>query len=259
MVNSKKNDKNTLDNRGLIFRFTDKVYPLKLSNKYLPPQINTMLIVSTSRGVECGKVVLMSAYKNNKNAKKDLNIYKILRIATTKDLSKYNDLFSEEEKISKICIKKIAEYQVPMKLIRTDLTFDRNRVFFHYKQIEIKQKKRNRATLEELIRDLSKTLKVKVDFNQVGDRGSAKISGGMGSCGKKLCCATWLNKNKQISIKMAKSQGLGINMQKLSGLCGRLHCCLQYEMDNYNKGKLIDSENKTQEVEKFLDLFTEEN
>ena len=143
------------------------------------------------------------------------------------------------------------------------MVFDKKKIFFYYKLLEERGKKKTkeRVNLKEIVKDLSQTLGLKIEFIQVGFRGDAKVTGGLGNCGQHLCCANWLHRPKQITVKMAKEQGLPINIQKISGVCGRLQCCLHYEVDLYTDGKLNDILQKEQkeDVDEYLQMFSEDS
>jgi len=233
---------------GLKFRFSEKIYPLRLSSRYVPPKVGSFLVVETNRGKECGKVIAIPECVHRQQ-KKDIQILKILRQATAEDLTLLLKVEEEESAISRICIDKIDEYQMPMKLIKTDLVFDRTRVFLHYRVAEENLDRKNKLNFREISRDLVHLLNMKGEFVQVGNRSEAKLTGGYGSCGKSLCCASWLTKPKQVTIKSVKEQGIPINIQKLTGVCGRLQCCLQYDSHLYTKGKLNDTVQSKSAVE----------
>ncbi|MFH1428695.1 MAG: regulatory iron-sulfur-containing complex subunit RicT [Candidatus Margulisiibacteriota bacterium] len=242
---------------GLKFRFSEKLYALRLSSRYVPPKPGSYIVVDTSRGVECGEVVNLPVV-SKKNEKKDVHILKIIRQATAEDLAVLLKLPEEETNISKICINKFYEYGLPLKLIKTELVFDKKKVYFHYRLIE-DSKKKKKVNLKDIAKDMNKIIDMKVEFVQVGTKGEAKVTGGLGNCGKTLCCTSWLQRPKHTSIKMAKEQSVPINIQKITGVCGRLECCLQYELEQYSNGKLIDevAPRQTEDVEEYLKVFSE--
>ncbi|MFA5928428.1 MAG: regulatory iron-sulfur-containing complex subunit RicT [Candidatus Margulisiibacteriota bacterium] len=227
----------SIENLGLKFRFSEKTYFLRLSGKYVPPKPGSFLVVETDRGVECGEVVTLPVLPK-RIIKKDVQILKILRQANADDLTALLKLTEEEGQLSKACIQKIRDYGIPIKLLKTDLVFDRKTVYFYYKFAD--NDKKRKANFKDITRDLSNTLLARIEFVLVGNRLEAKAGGGYGTCGQGLCCATWLPRPKQVTIKMAKEQNVPINIQKISGACGRLQCCLQYELDSYTNGRLSD-------------------
>ncbi|MBU0580105.1 MAG: hypothetical protein KKA19_02920 [Candidatus Margulisbacteria bacterium] len=190
-------------------------------------------------------------------------INKVKRKATPEDIQKQKDLSQKEENFVKIFNKKIEEQKLAIKLVGVELLFDGHKAFFYYRKIEDDKRKMVVVNLRPLISELNKELQIKVEVREVGMRGEAKILGGLGECGKTLCCAIWLHKSRPITVKMAKEQGLSINIPKLSGVCGRLKCCLQYEKDCYHDGRMVCGAQKQEKkkedmVKEFADMFKDE-
>ena len=223
---------------GLRFRFSEKIYPLRLSGKYVPPRPGSYLVVDTSKGIECGEVVIM-VENSRKKQRKDFQINKILRQADVKDLEWLLKIPDEEENTSRICMENVTSFDLPVKIVKTHLSFDQKRTIVYYEPLQDSNRNK-KLNLKEVIKALSKAFNTRVEFTQLAVRQSGKVTGGLGSCGKSLCCGTWLNKPKHTTVKMAKEQGIPINVQKLNGVCGRLQCCIQYEADLYTNGKIND-------------------
>jgi len=159
-----------------------------------------------------------------------LPLKQVQRVATVDDIRRLNENTLKEQNGFKVALEKIAHYDLPMKLIMVEYTFDRSRMVFHFSA-------ENRVDFRELAKDLARTLKTRVELHQIGVRDEAKMLGGLGSCGKELCCASFLTEFEPVGIKMAKEQELSLNPQKISGVCGRLMCCLAYEFHCYKHTK----------------------
>ena len=187
------------------------------------------VIVETARGLECGKVVVapreLSA-EENPESEPGLPLKKIFRKATEDDLLKLEENRAGERRAFDICLQKIAEHNLPMKLINVEFTFDVNKIIFFFTAD-------GRVDFRELVRDLASIFRTRIELRQVGVRDEAKLLGGMGGCGRPLCCASFLGEFIPVSIRMAKDQNLSLNPTKISGVCGRLMCCLKYENDLY--------------------------
>lgn len=227
---------------GIKIRHFDKIYPI--DNLSLSIQINQHVIVDTNRGIECG--IVKSRCRCGKKQKFDLKINKIIRIADADDLKKLDGLEAKESNALQVATGKVDELKLPMRIISIEWIFDDSKAIIHYKQDDENDKNNQgrKVNVSELIKQLSGALKIRVEMRQIGPRGEAKILGGVGNCGRGLCCACWLNKSKPVTIKMAKEQNLTINIPKLSGVCGRLMCCLRYERNNYVDSAVLAKENK---------------
>ena len=189
-------------------------------------RVGASVIVNTDRGIEYGEIV---AFLRGvpKTLARDVKLKKVIRYATAEDVAKLGDLPALEEQAKAVAAAKIKEHELPVKIIEVEYLFDANRVVVYYK-IEAGKKPRN---LRDLSRDLSSTLKARVDMRQLSPRDEARISSGIGPCGRVLCCSVWLNKPKHVTVKMVKEQGLALSPTKTSGMCGRLMCCLEYEYE----------------------------
>lgn len=183
-----------------------------------------LVIAQTKRGIECGKVI--SVKKELSENRKILPDEKIIRKASEKDLKSLEIKEQEEKEAWEICKKKIAEHKLKMKIIDVEYMFDRSKLIFYFIS-------ESRVDFRSLVKDLAYTFKVRIELRQVGIRDEARILGGLGICGKPLCCSTFLSDFQSISVKMAKDQGISLNPVKLSGICGRLKCCLKYEQETY--------------------------
>ena len=187
------------------------------------------VLVETSRGLECGKIVVapkeLSADETIES-EPGIPLKKIYRKATEQDLIQLEENHADEKRAFEICLEKIKEHGLPMKLINVEFTFDVNKIIFFFTAD-------GRVDFRELVRDLAAIFRTRIELRQVGVRDEAKLLGGMGGCGRPLCCASFLGDFIPVSIRMAKDQNLSLNPTKISGVCGRLMCCLKYENDLY--------------------------
>ena len=186
------------------------------------------VIVETVRGVEAGRVVVASKQVAESELSDPLK--PVLRLATEDDLRMMLAYKSKEKDALVQCGERIAQHQLPMKLVEAEYTFDGSRLTFYFTADE-------RVDFRALVRDLAATFRTRIELRQIGARDQAKQLGGVGLCGKTLCCSSWITEFGVVSIKMAKEQGLPLNPSKISGVCGRLLCCLSYENDNYVQAK----------------------
>ena len=199
--------------------------------KELKLRVGMTVMVNSNQGLKMGLVA------SNKiiNFRKDKNesFYKVLRVANENDFEAENRRLSVEQKAKTLCSEKIIELKLPMSLSRIVHQPHMNKTIFFFTA-------EGRVDFRQLIRDLASNLRHRIEMKQVGVRDEAKVIGGFGICGETLCCSSWLPDFTPVTIKMAKNQGLALNPSKISGVCGRLMCCLQYEHDNYKemvKGK----------------------
>lgn len=187
------------------------------------------VIVETARGLECAQVVVapreLSA-EENPQSEPGVPLKKIYRKATAADLHQLEENHAGEQRAFKICEEKIREHNLPMKLINVEFTFDVNKMIFSFTAD-------GRVDFRDLVRDLAFIFRTRIELRQVGVRDEAKLLGGMGGCGRPLCCASFLGDFIPVSIRMAKDQNLSLNPTKISGVCGRLMCCLKFENDLY--------------------------
>ena len=184
------------------------------------------VIVETARGIEFGTVV--SAPKEVEDDKVVQPLKPVLRIANQKDIEQEAANKEKEREAFKICLEKIRKHGLEMKLIDAEYTFDNNKVLFYFTAD-------GRIDFRELVKDLAGVFKTRIELRQIGVRDETKIVGGIGICGRPLCCHTHLSEFIPVSIKMAKEQNLSLNPTKISGVCGRLMCCLKHEEDTYEE------------------------
>lgn len=204
-------------NVGKIYYFDPKEYVVKEGDH---------VIVETARGVEYGKVVLTP--RNIKEEDVVHPLKEVLRVATKEDEEREQQNRIKEKEAFKICQKKIREHELDMKLIDAEYTFDNNKVLFYFTAD-------GRIDFRQLVKDLAAIFKTRIELRQIGVRDETKILGGIGICGRCLCCHTYLSEFAPVSIKMAKEQNLSLNQTKISGVCGRLMCCLKNEQETYEE------------------------
>ncbi len=209
---------------GVRFRTAGKIYyfdPAKYQIKK-----GDHVIVETARGVEFGTVV--SDIKEVDDSQVVQPLKPVLRIATERDEEQEQTNKKKEKDAFKICLEKIAKHNLEMKLIDAEYTFDNNKVLFYFTAD-------GRIDFRELVKDLASVFKTRIELRQIGVRDETKIIGGMGICGRTLCCHAHLSEFVPVSIKMAKEQNLSLNPTKISGVCGRLMCCLKHEEETYEE------------------------
>lgn len=209
---------------GVRFRTAGKIYffdPLKFDIKK-----GDNVIVETARGIEFGTVV--GAPKEVENDKVIQPLKPVLRIANERDKEQEAANKIKEKEAFKICLEKIRKHNLEMKLIDAEYTFDNNKVLFYFTAD-------GRIDFRELVKDLASVFKTRIELRQIGVRDETKILGGIGICGRPLCCHTHLSEFIPVSIKMAKEQNLSLNPTKISGVCGRLMCCLKHEEETYEE------------------------
>lgn len=209
---------------GVRFKKAGKIYYFSPDN--LDIKKNTSVIVETARGVEIGECVIESKQIKEEDIVAPLK--NVLRIATEDDIKKFEENKAKEKEAFSICVNKIEQHNLKMKLIDVEYTFDNNKVIFYFTAD-------GRVDFRELVKDLASIFRTRIELRQIGVRDEAKMIGGLGSCGRAMCCSTFLGDFAPVSIKMAKEQNLSLNPTKISGICGRLMCCLNYEQDIYEK------------------------
>ncbi|MBO6230605.1 MAG: stage 0 sporulation family protein [Ruminiclostridium sp.] len=207
---------------GIRFKEVGKVYYFAPANKKVTA--GTKVIVETSRGVECGEVVIPNREVDDNDVVQPLK--PIIRVAGPEDEKRIRDNEAKEVEIMKTFTKKIAEHKLNMKPIDVEYTFDGSKILFYFSA-------ENRVDFRELVKDLAGIYRTRIELRQIGVRDEAKMLGGLGICGRPFCCASFLGEFQPVSIKMAKEQSLSLNPTKISGTCGRLMCCLKYEQDSY--------------------------
>ena len=195
-------------------------------------KVGSAVVVLTDRGNEFGVIV---EYPKGlpKRVARDVRLKKVLRYATDEDIKAEKELCGKEEEAFKTASAKIREHEVNIKLVNAEYLFDQSRAVLYYK-LEDEKKTPN---LKDLKLDLARELHTKVDMRQVGPRDEAMMFGGLGPCGRPLCCTAWLEKPRHVTVKMVKDRGMSISPSRTSGMCGRLMCCLQYESDDIRTEK----------------------
>lgn len=211
---------------GVRFRKAGKIY--YFDPGHLNLSTDSYVIVETIRGIELGKVVIENKQVDEEDVV--LPLKKVIRIATPEDKETVVKNRKRAEEAYKIGYEKIQEHELDMNLVEVDFTLDRNKVIFYFTAD-------GRIDFRELVKDLAAIFKTRIELRQIGVRDEAKMLGGIGPCGRMLCCSTFLGEFEPVSIKMAKDQNLSLNPTKISGLCGRLMCCLKYENDYYEEAK----------------------
>lgn len=207
---------------GVRFRENGKIYFFSPLNYRVEP--GKFVIVETARGIEYGKVVL--GIREIDETKMSSPLKSIIRLADEKDHKIYQENKEKSRKAYDICLEKIKKHNLEMKLIDAEYTFDNNKVLFYFTAD-------GRIDFRELVKDLAAVFKTRIELRQIGVRDETKIVGGIGICGRELCCNKHLSEFAPVSIKMAKEQNLSLNPTKISGVCGRLMCCLSHEQETY--------------------------
>ncbi|MET3576209.1 stage 0 sporulation family protein [Bhargavaea ullalensis] len=213
---------------GVRFKKAGKIYYFDPGNYALKK--DDYVIVETARGVEYGKVAIPPRQMSGDDVVLPLRL--VVRPATDEDRETVLDNEEEATRTFGIAEKKIEEHGLSMKLVDVEYTFDRNKIIFYFTAD-------GRVDFRNLVKDLASVFRTRIELRQIGVRDEAKMLGGIGPCGRMLCCSTFLGDFEPVSIKMAKDQNLSLNPSKISGLCGRLMCCLKYENDEYEEAKRL--------------------
>lgn len=200
---------------GKIYFFNPKGIKVKKGDK---------VIVETAQGEEFAEVLIPNRYVEDEKVVAPLK--KVVRIATNKDIKRYEECRKIEKEAFKICEKKIKEHKLDMTLTEVECKFDNSRILFYFTAV-------GRVDFRDLVRDLAAVYKTRIELRQMGVRDEVKRIGGNGVCGRELCCCSFLSDFESVSIKMAKEQNISLNSSKISGNCGRLMCCLKYENEVY--------------------------
>jgi len=211
---------------GVRFRSAGKVYYFAPGD--LEYKRGQHVIVETARGIEYGEVVIP-----NKAVKDEMVVQplkKVIRLVTKEDEQMIKANEKKEKEAFKICKEKIIKHKLEMKLVNVEYTFDNNKILFYFTSDD-------RVDFRELVKDLASIFRTRIELRQIGVRDETKMCGGIGICGRGLCCNTFLCDFQPVSIKMAKEQNLSLNPVKISGICGRLMCCLKYEEESYQEIK----------------------
>ena len=207
---------------GVRFKNDGKLYFFDPGSLWPTP--GDYVIVETSRGVEFAEVV--TTIKEIDETQLDTPLRPVIRIASAEDVKHNEENHKAEREAHVICQKKIAEHKLDMKLVKVDFAFDNSKILFYFTA-------NGRVDFRSLVKDLAGVFKTRIELRQIGVRDEAKMLGGLGPCGRHICCGAFLSDFQPVSIKMAKEQNLSLNPTKISGICGRLMCCLKYEQEQY--------------------------
>ena len=211
---------------GVKFKEAGKLYYFSPGENQV--EVGDNVIVETARGLEFGKVTLGATEVKESDLVAPLK--SIIRKANEKDRKKHEENLAKKEEAMRLCQEKVDAHKLEMKLIDVEYTFDNSKVVFYFTAD-------GRVDFRELVKDLAAVFRMRIELRQIGVRDEAKMLGGVGNCGRGLCCSTWLSDFEPVSIKMAKVQNLSLNPSKISGICGRLMCCLKFENDVYTHMK----------------------
>lgn len=209
---------------GIRFKKVGKMY--YFSPNGVTAKVGNSAIVETARGTEFGQVCMANKLVLSENIVQPLR--PVLRLATPEDIEHNEENAAKEKEAFRVCLEKIAAHELDMKLVDAQYTFDNQKLIFYFTSA-------GRVDFRDLVKDLASVFRIRIELRQIGIRDEAKLMGGLGVCGRPLCCASYLADFVQVSIKMAKEQNLSLNSSKISGVCGRLMCCLRYEYDTYQK------------------------
>lgn len=182
-------------------------------------------VVQADRGEDMGMIVSLTRARPDEI---EIDMKEVLRHATEKDITQINETREKEREALNVCQEKVAEHSLPMKLVDVEYQFDGNKITFYFTS-------EGRIDFRELVKDLAGVFRTRIDLRQIGVRDEARRFDGMGMCGRRLCCATFLKDFEPVTLKMAKDQNLPLTPSKISGACGRLMCCLTYELDYYKE------------------------
>lgn len=207
---------------GVRFKKAGKIYYFSPSG--LDIKKGEFVVVETARGVEFGECVIGIKEISEEDIVAPLK--NVIRKAEAEDIEKNKENKEKEKEAFEMCLEKIKRHELNMKLIDVEYTFDNNKVIFYFTAD-------GRVDFRELVKDLAAVFRTRIELRQIGVRDEAKMTGGLGPCGRALCCSTFLGEFAPVSIKMAKEQNLSLNPTKISGICGRLMCCLNYEQETY--------------------------
>ena len=213
---------------GIQFQKNGKIYNFDTNGLDLKP--DDYVVADTQHGADLGQVVVGCRQVEYQDA--GIQLKKVLRIATEKDLQTSSENRKKEKEAFSICQKKIAEHKLDMKLVSVEYSFDNTKAMFYFTA-------NGRVDFRSLVKDLASVFKMRIELRQIGVRDEARMIGGLGPCGRQICCGAFLDEFQPVSIKMAKEQNLSLNPTKISGVCGRLMCCLKYEQEHYEKTRKI--------------------
>jgi cell fate regulator YaaT (PSP1 superfamily) len=209
---------------GVSFKRAGKIYLFNPGELQLA--IGEQVVVETVRGVEMGRIC--TGIQNVEESDLAAPVKNVIRGATQEDMDKHYENSLKSTEAFKICVEKIKAHKLPMKLIDVEYTLDGNKAIFYFSA-------EGRIDFRNLVRDLASIFKKRIELHQIGVRDEAKLIGGLGPCGRPVCCATFMKEFDPVSIKMAKEQNLSLNPERISGTCGRLMCCLKHEYQFYHE------------------------
>ena len=238
------------------FKRERKGYYLNKDN--LDIKVGDYVVVEVDRGEDLGRVAVIGELADRKHSEKKSSLGKIRRFATQKEIESLEKVSDKEGEAFEICMKKVEEHQLDMKLVDTEWQFDGNKIIFYFTA-------EKRVDFRQLVKDLAAIFKTRIELKQIGVRDEARRLGGFGRCGYRLCCATFLNEFEPVTLRAAKEQRLSLNPSQISGICGRLMCCLMYERVFYKEqskkfpkeGKEYISIEGREERVSGLDMFNE--
>lgn len=207
---------------GVRFKDAGKLYYFSPGKNHV--KIGDNVIVETARGLEFGKVTMSETKVKESEIVSPLK--SIIRIANDKDKKRHEENLAKKAEAMRLCQEKVDAHNLEMKLIDVEYTFDNSKIVFYFTAD-------GRVDFRELVKDLASVFRMRIELRQIGVRDEAKMLGGVGNCGRGLCCSTWISDFEPVSIKMAKVQNLSLNPSKISGICGRLMCCLKFENEVY--------------------------
>lgn len=211
---------------GVRFKDAGKIYYFDPDQHQL--SAGSPVIVETVRGVEYGHVIVPPREVNADEVV--LPLKKVVRIADEEDQRHLEENKEKSKEALQVCAEKVAKHGLDMKLVDVEYTFDSSKIIFYFTAD-------GRIDFRNLVKDLAAVFRTRIELRQIGVRDEAKMLGGLGGCGRPLCCSTFLSEFEPVSIKMAKEQNLSLNPTKISGVCGRLMCCLRYESDYYHEAR----------------------
>ncbi len=211
---------------GVKFKDAGKLYYFNPGK--LDVDVGDNVIVETARGLEFGKITMGRTEVRESDLVAPLK--NIIRVANEKDRKRHEENLAKKEEAMRLCQEKVDAHKLDMKLIDVEYTFDNSKIVFYFTAD-------GRVDFRELVKDLASIFRMRIELRQIGVRDEAKMIGGVGNCGRSLCCSTWLTDFEPVSIKMAKVQNLSLNPSKISGICGRLMCCLKFENEVYSQLK----------------------
>lgn len=215
---------------GIQFQKNGKIYNYDANGLEL--RLNDYVVADTPHGIDLGQVAVGCRQSDSGEEAVGANLKKVIRAATEKDLQTSADNRAKEKEAYQVCQKKIAEHKLDMKLVSVEYSFDSSKALFYFTA-------NGRVDFRSLVKDLASIFKMRIELRQIGVRDEARMLGGLGPCGRPICCGSFLADFQPVSIKMAKEQNLSLNPTKISGVCGRLMCCLKYEQDHYEQTRKI--------------------